>query len=86
MEFFDGIMLGLAECPESFFQGMFDKPDSSRVHVRHDHGSLNLDKLRSVVKVNSNETRDTVEDKIKLEEDSFSDSSLIFAGCFDGAG
>ena len=82
----DGVMLVFAQGSESFFHGMLNKPDSSGVHVGHDHGTLDLDQLGSVVKVNSNQARNTFEEEVELQKDSFNNPSLVFAASLDRAG
>ena len=58
---------------------MLDKPHGRSVHIWHDHRALDLDKLCSMMEVDSNCARDTLEEKVKLEEDSLDDPSLIIA-------
>ena len=86
VECLDGVMLVFAHGSESFFHRMLNKPDSSGVHVGHDHGTLDLDQLGSVVKVNSNQTRNTFEEEVELQKDSFNNPSLVFAASLDRAG
>ena len=76
---FYGEMMGLAHLLESVFKTMFDKPDGSSGQIRHNHGTLDLNELGGMVEVDSNKARDTLEDKVELEENSLNNSRLIFA-------
>ena len=78
--------MGFAHVQESFLHCMLDKPDSSRIHVGHNHGALYLNELGCVMEVDNNEARDTFEKKFELEKDSLHNSSLVLAGSLDRAG